>query len=40
PQPADQITHRKRRGIATRYDRTARIYQAALYIAAVFLWTR
>lgn len=28
------------RGLATRYDKTARIYQAALYIAAIFLWTK
>lgn len=28
------------RGIATRYDKTARIYQAALHIAAIFPWTK
>jgi len=27
------------RGIATRYDKTARVCQAALHIAAIFLWT-
>ena len=27
------------RGFATRYDKTARVYQAALHIAAIFLWT-
>lgn len=27
-------------GIATRYDEAARFHQAALYIAAIFLWTR
>ncbi|MGW0738042.1 IS5/IS1182 family transposase, partial [Streptomyces sp. NPDC002851] len=26
------------RGIATRFDKTATIYQAGLHIAAIFLW--
>ena len=26
------------RGIATRYDKTARVYHAALHTAAIFLW--
>ncbi|GAB3291760.1 transposase [Parasphingorhabdus pacifica] len=27
------------RGIATRYERTAAIYLAALHIAGIFLWS-
>nr|WP_107484680.1 IS5 family transposase [Streptomyces sp. MJM1172] len=70
PQPADQITNRRRlgseggrapgfdreaykqrntvercinklkqwRGIATRYDKTATVYQAALHLAAIHIW--
>ncbi len=31
--------HLRRRGIATRYEKTATIYRAGLHIAGIFLWS-
>jgi transposase len=29
---------KQRRGLATRYDKTATIYQAGLHLGAIFMW--
>lgn len=38
PEQADQQGHRKRRGLATRYDNLAVSYRGAVVLRAITLW--